>query len=68
MSHIKTGQSSHKILTHDNNIKAADVEMWRNAIEGARQQLREAEGRVMRLRAAIRIFEQKIKNGEPWPR
>lgn len=46
---------------------ARDDANWHLALAEAERRLVEAERQCSRLRMAIRIFEQKIRNGAEWP-
>lgn len=63
-----TSTNLHKKLTHQHTRNASDMEMWQGAIDEARNQLSRVEQRAMRLRAAIRMFQEKLETGAPWPR
>jgi hypothetical protein len=40
---------------------------WEIALQRAQDALRKSQIRSARLRAAIRLFSEKLRNGEPWP-
>jgi hypothetical protein len=41
---------------------------WELALTEAKTKLYQNLGQRRRLYAAIRLFEEKIRNGDPWPR
>lgn len=58
--------------TQDNisqpNVNSKNViSFWKQAKEEASVQLAETRVRAARLKAAIKLFTEKEKTGEPWP-
>jgi len=43
------------------------VKSWAEALDDAQAQLRAAKGRVKELSVAVRVCEQRVKSGDPWP-
>jgi phage shock protein A len=41
--------------------------MWKSAIEDAEAEITQARQRVVALKASIRLFRQKMDNGENFP-
>jgi hypothetical protein len=48
-------------------VKTGKVQGWELAIERANSHLQKNRVQAARLRAAIRLFEEKAARNEPWP-
>ncbi len=60
----KRGKSVKRNLNHEiGNFGGS----WQEAIERAERLLRENKVRAAKLRAAVRVFQEKLASGEPWP-
>jgi len=60
----KTGKSVKKNLTPKTGKTYSS---WREAIEYSKRLLEQNKQRAAKLRAAIRVFEEKLAAGDPWP-
>jgi hypothetical protein len=58
-----TGKKIKKELTDD----VGKLVGWNMAISRAQQHLQRNKVQAAKLRAAIRLFKQKLSAGEPWP-
>jgi hypothetical protein len=63
---ISTCKSKTKELCKSTEF-AGNQPSWQAAIEDAKGRLKEARRKVSELENVIQVFEQRIKDGDPWP-
>jgi len=54
---------------HEHVLAAVTTERrkWGEAIQDAERKIRRLEKQISGLRASIRVFEENIESGAPWP-
>ena len=40
---------------------------WQTAIDDANLEIKKCQRRIANLQTAIKVFRQRLKEGEPWP-
>jgi hypothetical protein len=56
-----------KEVNNNRTLKKGKPSGWEFVIERAESHLRSNKLQAARLRAAIRVFQEKLAKGEPWP-
>lgn len=59
----KTGKSVNRNIT----LNEGKFMGWETVLERAKSHLQTNRLQAKRLRSAIRVFQEKLANGEPWP-
>jgi hypothetical protein len=54
--------ASKKDKNVDNNVTS-----WESAIYDSQKHIREARSRIRQLEKSIKVFEEMVAAGEPWP-
>lgn len=63
----KSNIMSKKMLNQSNKKSDNEHGSWDTAITDAEKLIRKYKDEIGRLRAAIRIFKEKLESGEPFP-
>ena len=54
-------------LKSSGKMSTREISGWEGAARHARRQIEQAKARIASLEQSLRIINQKIRDGEPWP-